>query len=421
MRFTDKALNALKPRPGAAYTQTETGVSPDMRGLQVRIESTGSKILRLRYKVEGRTRLIRLGAYPATSIADAHRQVQAYRAQLRNGIDPAGELEATKQANRAAPTVEMLYHDFRDHYLRRKRKRPAEAEAILENHVLPLWKERKAKSVTRREIIERVREIAETRGPRIAEVVKGLTGQMFGYAVDTGLLANSPAARIPVIGSRGEQRERILTDEEIRTFWTVTPSIDASGPVRAALRFLLVTGQRRQEVSLARWEHIDREAKLWRIPAEHSKNGRAHVVPLSDLALSVLDELAAAGERKREDGTITKSAYLVPSRLVEDRAIDPLAITRAVRKNTKRYKFTFTPHDLRRTCASGLAALGVQRLVVGKVLNHTDESVTAIYDRHDYLPEKRAALELWANHLRGVLAGEKPKVTPIAKARSARA
>lgn len=415
MRFTEKTLQSLKPK-AARYTVTETGVSPDLRGLQLRIEPTGSRVFRLRFKVAGATRLITLGSYPGITIAEAHKRVQAYRAQVREGIDPVSEKEATRHANRTAPTVQHLYEDFRDHYLRRKRKRPAEAEAILENHILPAWGRRKARSITRREIIENVREIAETGGPRIAEVVKGLVGQMFGYAVDTGLLDVSPAVRIPVIGSRGAQRERILTDDEIKTFWTVTGTMNAMAQIRAALRLLLVTGQRRQEVALARWEHVDRKAKIWLIPAEHAKNGKAHVVPLSGMALDVLDELRAAGTRRTDEGE-QRSAYLVPSRLLDDQAIDPLALTRAVRNNQDVFGFTFTPHDLRRTAASGMAALGVQRLVVGKVLNHTDESVTAIYDRHDYLPEKRAALDLWARHLKAIIEGKASKVTPIRKRR----
>lgn len=412
MRFTEKSLQALKPKT-AAFTVTETGVSSDMRGLQVRVEPTGTKTFRFRCKVDGRERPIRLGGYPTMTLAQAHQKVQAYRAQLQQGIDPVAEREAVRRANRSAPTVQVIYEDFRDHYLRRKRKRPAEAEAILENHVLPVWKDRKAKSVTRREIIELIRHLAETRGPRIAEVTKGLTGQMFGYAVDSGLLASSPAGRIPVIGSRGERRGRILTETEIRQFWQATAEINAMPQIRAALRLLLVTGQRRQEVALARLDHIDEDARTWTIPAENSKNGKAHMVPLSPLALEIIGELEAAGERKAQDGTTARSAFLVPSRLLDDQPIEPLALTRAVRNNRDVFGFEFTPHDLRRTAASGMAALGTSRLVVGKVLNHTDDSVTAIYDRHDYAEEKRAALEAWADHLQAIVAGRKAKVQPI--------
>lgn len=419
MAFTELQIKRLKAT-NTRQVVTETGVPTDLRGLQLWIYPTGSKAFMFRYKVDGRTRCINLGSYPTVSLADAHGKVMGYRVQLRQGIDPAAVQDAVRRANHTAPTVQMIFEDFRDHYLRRRRKRPAEAEAILENHILREWRDRKAASITRREIIERVRTIAEDNGPRIAEVTKGLCGQMFGCAVDMGLLESSPAVRIPSIGSRGAKRERILDDGEIKRFWDTTATIRADPQVRAALRFLLVTGQRRQEVALARWEHIDRTAQTWLIPAEHSKNGREHVVPLAPLALQVLDDLRAASRRTQGDGSVAESAFLVPSRLLEDRAVDPLAITRAVRKNVDTFGFQFTPHDLRRTAASGLAALGVSRLVVVKVLNHTDDSVTAIYDRHDYLAEKAAALNTWAAHLQATIKGQTAKVVPIARPKAAR-
>lgn len=411
MAFTDYQLARLKPGTSRRII-TETGMPPDLRGLQLWLFPSGSKTFMFRFKVNGRSRYLKIGSYPTVGLAEAHKLVQGYRSKLKEGIDPQEQKEAVLRANRAAPTVRHIYEDFRDHYLRKKRKRPAEAEAILENHIIGQWGTRKAKGITRREIIERIREIAEDRGPRIAEVTKGLLGQMFNYAVDTGLLDASPAVRIPVIGSRGEQRERILTDDEVRTLWQKLDTAKMDTPTRLAVRLLLVTGQRRQEVALARWDHIDKT--LWTIPAANSKNGRAHTVPLSKLATAILGELKGAQEDKADRVDRPVSEFLVPSRLVEDRPADPLAITRAVRKNLTHFGIpAFTVHDLRRTVASGLSSLGVSRLHVMKVLNHTDSSVTARYDRHDYGAEKRQALDLWAGHLQAVLAGKKSKVTPI--------
>ena len=270
MAFTDYQLARIKPNLQQRRVLTETGVSPDLRGLQFWVSPSGSKTFVMRYKVDGRTRYLKIGAYPSLSLAQAHRQVQDYRAMLRDGIDPVERQEARKAASKAAPTMQLLYEDFRDHYLRRNRKHAADAEGVLELHVIGReqrgrlraidgWGPRKAASITRREIIERVREIEEAGTPRVAAVVKALLTQMFGYAVDTGLLDTSPAVRIPMIGSRGEERERILADEEIRTVWGKLDSARMLPQIRLALRLLLLTGQRRQEVALARWEHIDRE------------------------------------------------------------------------------------------------------------------------------------------------------------------
>jgi integrase len=412
MPFTEYQLQRLKP--GATRRViTETGVSPDLRGLQLRVAPTGTKSWFLRYKADGRTRWLALGAYPTVSLADAHRMVQEHRAAIRDGKDPAVAHQAKVRANRSAPTVQDVYEEFRDHYLRRKRKRPEQPEGVLENHILPTWGPLKAADISRRQIIERIREIRESGTPRVAEIVKLLLGQMYGYAVDNALLEANPATRIPVIGSRGEKKERTLADDEIKTFWEKLDSAKMVPNLRIALRLLLVTGQRRQEIALARWSEFDLKAKLWTIPAEHSKNGKAHQVPLSKLALSLLSKIDVKG-----------SAYVIRSRLKNDQPIDPMALTRAVKNNDEHFEIpAFTPHDLRRTAASGMAALGVQRFHIAQVLNHSDSSVTARYDRHDYVDEKRDALNQWAKHIDAVLAGRVQKVTSIEKAweRKARA
>lgn len=414
MKFTDKAVQALKPK-AARYTVTETGVSSDMRGLQLRVYPSGGKVFRLRYRMDGRVRLVTLGTWPVTTIAEAHQKVQEHRKELREGKDPAAWREDAKQANESAPTVQAIYEDFRDTHIRKKLKQPDYAEGIIEKHVLVKWKHRKAASLTRREIIQHFRKIADDT-PRVAHVARTLTAQMLAHAVNEGLLDASPAVGLPTIGSVGEKREVKLTDDQIREFWQALDNCNMVPQIRAALRFLLVTGQRRQEIALARWEHIDREAKTWRIPPEASKNGREHIVPLSGMALALLDEFKAAGTRKHEDGTVTESAYLVPSRTTEDKPVDPHAITSAIANNAKVIKIPgLTPHALRHTVATQLSALGVERLHVTKVLNHSDRGITARYDSHDYMQEKRDALELWAKHLQDILDGKASKVVPIGK------
>jgi integrase len=420
MGFTERDLKRIKIT-GKPQTITETGVPPDMRGLQLFVTPTGSKVWRFRFKIDGATRYLPIGSYPAVSLADAHRKVQEHRRSITIGNDPSAARQATISKNKAAPTVQDIFEDFRDHHLRPKRKRPGDAEAIIQNHVLSTWGAVKAKDINRRTIIQHVRGIAEKRGPRIAEVTKGLIILMFNHAVDSGLLDQTPASRLPVVGSRGAQRERTLTDDEVQQFWARLEEAKATPAVRAALRLLLLTGQRRQEVALAQWADIDLDEATWTIPAENSKNGKVHVVPLSDMALDVLDDLAKARRRKHKDGTETVSAYLVPSTRIADQPVEPLAITRVLARGRDHFAMpAFTVHDLRRTCASGLAALGVSRFVVARVLNHSDDSVTARYDRHDYLEEKRDALNKWAVHVKAAIEGTIQKVTPIDQAKQRR-
>jgi integrase len=139
---------------------------------------------------------------------------------------------------------------------------------------------------------------------------------------------------------------------------------------RLALKLQLVTAQRKGEIISAEWSEFDLDKGWWTIPASKSKNSNNHLVPLSELALELLKKLKALSE---------DSKWLFPSP-VSDTHIISTAVNHAIRKNIKKFEEikSFTPHDLRRTAASHMTALGVSRLIVSKLLNHVESSVTAI-------------------------------------------
>ena len=173
----------------------------------------------------------------------------------------------------------------------------------------------------------------------------------------------------------------------MRIFWKKLTRARLRFEVRTALKFVLVTAQRPGEVALAVRAEFDLEKRVWMIPAERSKNGKPHEVPLSELALTLLRHL------KRRFGD---TPYLLPSRCWRERHGAPTtvrALSQGLRDNEERFQIPhFTPHDLRRTAASLMTAAGVPRLHVEKVLNHTIDDVAEIYDRHDYAQEKRVAV-----------------------------
>ena len=131
-----------------------------------------------------------------------------------------------------------------------------------------------------------------------------------------------------------------------------------------------------------RWEDIDGE--WWTIPGEVAKNGRSHRVPLSPPVLSLLEELR---------GIAGRSKWVFPSPRKKGKPIT--AVQKATERIAKRSGVAFTAHDLRRTAASHMTGMGISRLVVSRILNHVENGVTAIYDRHSYDGEKRDALERW--------------------------
>lgn len=168
------------------------------------------------------------------------------------------------------------------------------------------------------------------------------------------------------------------------------------------LRVLLLTLQRRSELALAEWREFDLTAKTWTIPDAHAKTGRGHVVPLSDWTVQELQKLKVMADGSR---------FVLPGS-DKSQPIDPKYITRSVARCLKRFKkhgvAPFTPHDLRRTGRTGLARLGIKIEIAERVLNHARERMEATYDVHDYLDEKREALDKWASHLVELRDGQGP-------------
>ncbi|MCH8998034.1 MAG: phage tail assembly chaperone [Proteobacteria bacterium] len=204
-----------------------------------------------------------------------------------------------------------------------------------------------------------------------------------------------------------------LSDDEIVTFWHGLRDARMTETIRLALKLQLVTAQRRGEVIGAEWSELDRENGVWTIPAHKAKNRELHVVPLAPFALSLLDAI------KENAGD---SPFLFPSH-IDIKPITPVAVSHALRKNCgkngkeKIGVADVTPHDLRRSAATRMAALGVDRTVLARVLNHVDRSVTGRYDAYSYLDEKRAALERWGRKLEAIITGEAAKVVELAERR----
>jgi integrase len=223
-------------------------------------------------------------------------------------------------------------------------------------------------------------------------------------------------AGVEAPGGEESSRRRKLTPDEIRTVWTKLDTAKMAEPTKLALKLLLVTAQRRGEITFAEWSHFDIASKTWTIPVELQKTEGAtkaptepHVVPLSELALETLEKLRALTGDKR---------FVLPSQYTAKRADAPYServLSRAVRDNEEHFGIPhWTPHDLRRTAASTMTMLRIPRLHVEKVLNHATDDIAEVYDRHDYLPEKRIALDRWADYLREIIEGKAaPTVVPL--------
>ncbi len=313
-----------------------------------------------------------------------------------------------------------------------RKRSAAEDERILNKDVLPTWGMRKAKSITRRDVILLLDEIVDRGSPIQANRTLAVVRKMFNFGLRRDIIDATPAHMVEA-PAKENQRDRILSADEIRTFWNGLADAPMTPAVRLALKLELATGQRKGELVGAALSEFDFDEGVWTIPAGRAKNGIAHRVPLSPLALVLIEEARAvarqaeiARAKKLPGAEPHEPEWLFPSPR-GDEPIKPRAVNFALRRGLRPGKDgkapairldDVTPHDLRRTAASGMASLGINRLVIAKILNHVENSVTAIYDRHSYDKEKRHALVAWAAHLEGILSG-KPRVDNVVELASA--
>jgi integrase len=446
MKVTATWLEAHRTRP--PRDRQDVNVA-GREGLVVRLHPSGVITFRLRYQRGGKRVWLVLGKYGkgGLSLADAfdlHNQAQR---ELEKDLDPIEERKKRQEADQRAReeragtgTVADLVEQFVHRKLRaerwddasnawvrdeknktKARKRPDAAAALLgyiDRGTQPAGHRRKtqkatlvseygkvnARDLTKRQLITLLDGIVDRGAPVSANRTHALLKQLFDWAAAKDLVPASPMAGIERPGGDESPRDRVLTADEIKAFWTNLADADMAPPTALALKLLLVTAQRRGELTFAKWSQFDLDSKLWTIPVDLLKTSHAkrtkpepHAVPLSPLALEILGQL-----KELTGGGI----YVLPAHVdkKKNRSYSERVLSRAVRQNEDHYGIEhFTPHDLRRTAASFMTKIGVPRLHVEKVLNHSTGDIAEVYDRHDYLAEKRAALEKWGEHLSALL------------------
>lgn len=418
-RWTHTYLEGLPTRE-TRYDVT----APDCKGLQVRVEPNGRKVFLLRYRWKGKPTRLTLGEFgppPHMSLADARDTVVKERQRIRDGINPAAArpsskpvraairaaLEATpEQAATMTPvrtgkaadpnSVATLVDKFVRH-ARQDMRRPETLARLLEKELVEHLGDRDVRSITRRELSDRLDEIV-ARGSRVmANKSAAAFGRLFGFAIQKGIIEASPAAYLGRPGGREKPRSRALADRELAIFFANLDSVYRSERTKLALQVLLYTGQRRGELFAAEWRDIDFEAKTWTIRGEIAKNAELSIVPLTAPAIAAFE-----GLKKLARG----SRYVLPS---DDgkKAGDPKPLTRAVARSLETWaekgiREPFGPHDLRRTLRTGLAKLRIAPHIAERVIGHKQRGVLAVYDVYAYTDEKREALEKWAEHLEAI-------------------
>jgi integrase len=399
VRLTDAKVKAMR---GTAKRRT---VWEGGTGFGVRVEPTGTKSFVLWYRFHGKAEGVTLGRYPQMSLSTARAEAAKIREKISKGLDPKIKIQADKRANKEAYSVADLIDEYLEKWAKPNKKSWREDERILKKDVLPVWGRRKAKDLKRRDIVLLIDRIVDRGSPIQANRALATVRKMFNFALSRSILEISPCVGIQA-PSKENRRDRMLSDNEIRQFWTKLDQCKMSEGIRLILKLLLVTAQRKGEIAFSEWTEFDLEAGWWTIPKEKSKNTLPHRVPLTGLALHLLNQAKNLSNDSR---------WVFPGRS-GDKPITGEAIDHAVRNNLEILEIKiFTPHDCRRTAASGMTGMGIPRLVASQILNHAESGVTAVYDRHSYDNEKRQALEAWSRKLESILTGKKGKIVTLAK------
>ncbi len=371
-------------------------------GLSLRITDRGTKTWNICYhfsNAEGvlKHHRVTLGQWPAVGLARAREEARMVKAEVRSGIDPRARRAGAHAAAKAAAQAEArkTFRAIAESYIALEcpgLQRGVETEAIIRRELLPPWSDRHTNGFRRSDLTELTDRLIVTGTPMAAHRVYQTATRIFNWALNRGDIEASPfAAMKPPV--KKVARDRALKDHEIKTLWPVWA--EQAYPFGPLQQLLLLLGQRRSEVAEMRWPEVDFKKREWTIPAERSKSKREHIVPLPDAAVDILDSLPRFTEGnyafsttsgRRPVSGFSKAKVLTDQMLVEhDTAIENWRV-----------------HDLRRTCRTGLARLGVPEIVSERVLNHQAQGLTKIYNVHEYLDEKRDALSRWAQEVQNI-------------------
>lgn len=381
-----------------------------VKGLYLTVQTSGAKSWQVRYRTGTAQRRMTLGRYPVLGLAEARDKAREVLLAAQEGADPAAarrEVKAAKSELAERDTIRALVelHDKR-HLAKLKSGRTVKRE--LDRHVVARWGDRDVHSITKRDVVDLLDELVDSGREITANRVRGYLGKFFAWCLERDVIEVSPMLGVKR-PAKERSRDRVLSDDEVRWFWQ---GCEAAGwPWEGVGKLLLLTGQRLGEVVGMREHELDGD--LWTLPADRTKNGRVHTVPLSAPALAVIKAQPRIGRQgliftttgntplSGFDGARNKIAAAMDAQAAEDgRTIE---------------HWTF--HDLRRTAATGLARLGIPVRVTEAVLNHvsgTGGGIVAVYQRHDYADEKRQALEAWARYVADLVEGKADNVIELA-------
>ena len=386
--LTDTAVRGAKPasKPQKLF---------DGNGLFLFVAPSGAKSWRLKYRFQGREKLLTLGTYPQLSLKEAREACADAKKRLSGGIDPS--MEKKVKARSAQTTFEFVAREW--HENQKPTWTEGYAKDVLERidkNVFPSLGTRPIGEITPPELLAVLRRIELRGAVDQAHRVRSICSLVFRYAIATGRAERDTAADLRgALKTRTHTPRAAITDPDgIKNLLRNIDDFTGTFVVKCGLQMLALTFLRPSEVRLGEWAEINFEEKLWRIPAKRMKMRLDHMVPLSTQALAILQQLHE----------LTGEGQLMFPGLRHGKAISDATFIAALRRMGYE-KEEMCAHGFRSMASTLLNEQGYAADVIEKQLAHNPrDKIRGVYNRAEYLPERRKMMQEWADYLTGLKA-----------------
>jgi integrase len=386
IHMTKSAVDALK-----AASKDTVYWDAGLPGFGVKVTPRSRKVFVVLYRIGGagsRLRKYTIGPYGRVTLQMARAEAQKVLAARLEGRDPATEKRESKR-RMTADRVDDLIEVFIVQHVSKTRK-AAEISRLLRREVVSRWGNRCVHAIGKRDIVELASEIAQRGTPMAANTLLKVIKTFLNWCVGRAVIDASPAEGVPLPGKE-IARDRVLTNNELVS--VIRAARQIGGAYGGIVEMLVLTGQRREEVAQMVGDEIDFNSRTWTLPGSRTKNGKPHIVHLSEACIKLIKRASRSGSYVFSISGARPFQNFTNAK----RVLDELSGVTGWRL-----------HDLRRTCVSGMARLGVPPHVADKILNHqsgTISGVAAVYQRHHFLAERKLALERWGQYIE-TLVGE---------------
>ena len=384
IKLSKRVIEELEPMEKDQF-YWDTGIT----GLALKVTPKGKKTFLVQYRPGGRgtpTRKMFIGPFGEVTFHKAQTEAKRILGLRAEGRDPAFEKQQAKHR-----AISNRFSDVASDFLTKhvSQNRTADETArILKRDVLPKWGKRGIHEIGKRDVNDLLDAVVARGSHVMANRLLAVLRKLFNWSVSRGIITASPCEGLSA-PHREKARDRVLSDEELVAI--INTAKQMGGAFGSIIRMLILTAQRRNEVSEMAWDELDLDNNQWEIPSSRTKNEKPHTVHLSDQAAAVVSDISGIGSFVFTSNGKTPFSGFSKSK----KRLDELS-------GVSEWRL----HDIRRTVTSGMAQLGIHPHIADKILNHqsgTISGVAAVYQRHKFLKERKTALNAWGNYVQSLL------------------